>query len=323
MPFVVVNTMSVRTGSTKRHVRPSDLRGLKYFRPILALLSELRAESAHPNRLLTCDQYVTLILLYYFSPTIASLRDIQRVSEFDRVAKKLGVRRVSLGSVSSAATVFDYEPLKAIVCELSQKACALDAVPRPRGVPDDLTALAFDGMLLDALPKMVWANWLGPYDKAVKVHLGFDIFRGIPVCAELTDGNGDERSALAKQLQAAVLYIVDRGYMDYDLYQAILDKGGSFVARLRGNAVKEVIETRDVSEEAREAGVETDEIVWLGGGDKRMRQPLRMLKIHIVNAPQSGLKPRAPQVSRKVKSVRVTHTEFDVLLLTDRLILRD
>src|ERR1017187_999384 len=162
MPFVVVNNMSIRTGSTKRHVRPSDLRGLKYFRPILALLSELRAKSAHPNRLLTCDQYVTLILLYYFSPTIASLRDIQRVSEFDRVAKKLGVRRVSLGSVSSAATVFDYEPLKAIVCELSQKACALDAVPRPRGVPDDLTALAFDGMLLDALPKMVWANWLGP-----------------------------------------------------------------------------------------------------------------------------------------------------------------
>ena len=34
-----------------------------------------------------------------------------------------------------------------------------------------------------------------------------------------------------------------------------------------------------------------------------------MLKIHLVNAPQSGLKPRAPQVSRKVKSVRVTQTE--------------
>lgn len=298
---------------------PGDVRGLRYFKPILALLSKLRSESAHPNRLLTCDQYITLILLYYFSPTLSSLRDIQRASDFKTVGRKLGVRRASLGSLSEASHVFDPEPLKAIFHELAAQACAGDAMPRPKGVPDELTALAFDGTLLDALPKMAWANWIGPHDKAVKIHLQFDIFRGIPTGAELTDGNGDERAALKKQLSAAMLYIVDRGYMDYQLYQDIIDAGSSFVARLRGNFTHETIETRELSGEAVKAGVVSDEVVWIGGGDKRMKQKMRLLKVHVVNAPQHGLKPRAPRVSRKNKSVRVTETEFDVWLLTDRM----
>ena len=111
--------MSVPAVSNKRDLCPSDVRGLKYFRPILALLSKLRSEAAHPNRLLTCDQYVTLVLLYYFSPTLTSLRDIQRASDFKTVGRKLGVRRASLGSLSEASHVFDPEPLKAIFLELA------------------------------------------------------------------------------------------------------------------------------------------------------------------------------------------------------------
>lgn len=311
--------MSLPAVAGKPRFIPGDIRGLKFFRPLLALLAQLRSVSAHPNRLLTCDQYITLVLLYYFSPTLTSLRDIQRASDFKTVARKLGVRRASLGSLSEASQVFDPEPLKAIFHELAGQAVAGDAVPRPKGVPDELTALAFDGSLLDALPKMAWANWIGEHDKAVKIHLQFDIFRGVPTGVSLTDGNGDEKSELAKQLRAAMLYIVDRGYVDYTLYQAIIDARSSFVARLRGNFVSEVIETRALSAEAAKAGVESDQIVWIGGGDKRMKQPLRVIKVHIVNPPQHGRKPRGPRVSRKVKSVRVTETEFDVWLLTDRL----
>lgn len=298
-----------------------DIRGLKFFKPLRALFERLRPEAAHPNRELHYDHYICLLLLYFFNPTLKSLRDIQQISDFKTVARKLGVRRASLGSLSEASHVFDPEPLKAIFHELAQQAVAANAVPRPRGVPDDLTVLAADGTLFDALAKMLWANWLGEHDKAVKIHLQFDIFRGVPVSADLTEGNGDERTVLKERLKAGCMYVVDRGYLDYRLYQHILDSKSSFLARLRGNFISEVIEERPVSEAARAAGVLSDQIVWIGSekDGKRIQKPMRLIKVHVVNAPQSGLKPRAAQVSRKVKSVRVSETEFDVWLLTDRM----
>ncbi|HLX64811.1 MAG TPA: IS4 family transposase [Planctomycetota bacterium] len=297
----------------------NDLRGMKFFKPIRRLLERLRPETPDPNRKLHFDHYTCLLLLYFFTPTLQSLRDIQRASDFKTVARKLGVRRASLGSLSAASHVFDPELLKAIFLELAQQASAGNAVPRPTGVPDDLACIAADGSLLDALPKMLWAYWLGEHDKAVKVHLQFDLFRGAPVHAQLTDGNGSETAALKNSLQPKCLYIVDRGYMDYALYQAMLDAKSSFLARLRGNFSHEILETRALSAEACAAGVLSDQIVWIGGGDKRMTQKMRLIKVHVVNPPWHGRKPRAPRVNGKCKSIRTSETEFDVWLLTDRM----
>lgn len=313
--------MDVTVSPLPRRFAAGDIRGLKYFKPLRALLEGLRGEAAHPNRELYYDHYVSLLLLYFFTPTLTSLREIQRASDYKTVARKLGVRRASLGSLSEASRVFDPEPLKAIFCDLAQQAVARDALPRPTGVPADLALLAADGTLLDALPKMLWAHWVGEHDKAVKVHLQFDILRGVPVSAQLTDGNGDERQALRERLQAGQLYIVDRGYMDYGLYRQILDAHSSFLARLRGNFVSEVITERPVSEAARRAGVQSDQVIWLGSVQfgTRLERPLRLVKVHVVNLPPHGLKPRGARVSRKVKTVRVQETEFDLWLLTDRL----
>ena len=211
--------------------------------------------------------------------------------------------------------------LKAICYELADQAHAGNALPRPSGIPDDLACIAADGSLLDALPKMLWAHWIGEHDKAVKVHLQFDIFRGIPVKAKLTDGNSSEINALKQMIQANSLYIVDRGYMDYSLYQTILNGKSSFLARLRGNFVHEQIEARELTREARAAGVQSDEIVWIGceKTGTRLKTKMRLIKVHVVNAPQHGLKPRGPKVNRKCKSIRTSETEFDAWLLTDRM----
>ena len=44
------------------------------------------------------DQYCALILMSLFSPMIQSLRDLQRACALDKVRKRLGVTRASLGS---------------------------------------------------------------------------------------------------------------------------------------------------------------------------------------------------------------------------------
>jgi hypothetical protein len=262
---------------------------LKFFRPIRRLLERLHGDAPDPNRKLYFDHYTCLLLLYFFNSTVKSLRDIQRISGYKSVARKLGVRRASLGSLSAASHVFDPELLKAICYELADQARAHNAVARPAGVPDDLSCLAADGSLLDALPKMLWAHWIGEHDKAVKVHLQFDIFRGVPVKAQLTDGNSSEITALKKMLQSNCLYIVDRGYMDYSLYQAMLDSQSSFLARLRGNFVHEQIEVREISPAARAAGVQSDEIVWIGceKTGSRLKTKMRLIKVHVVNPPRA------------------------------------
>lgn len=304
-----------------RNFEAGDLAGLKYFRPIQKLLESLHGQRAHPNRLLHYDEYIALLLLYFFNPVLSSLRDLQKVSNLKTVAAQLGVRRASLGSLSEASHVFDPDALRAIFLELADQALALNGPPRPTGVPADLAVIAADGTLLDALPKMLWALWLGPHDKAVKVHLQFDILRGAPVDIELTDGNGSETEVLKDHLAAGRLYVLDRGYMNYDLYQKIIDAKSSFVARLRANADCQVVQSRPLTAEAKAAGVQADEIVWLGGEKtgSRPAQQLRRVKIHVKNPPQHGLKRRLPRVSRKVKSVRVSEEEFDVWLITDRM----
>lgn len=305
----------------ERRFAANDIRGLKFFKPVRALLERLHGEAAHPNRELHFDEYISLLLLYFFNPLVSSLRDIQAVSDLDAIAKRFGVRRASLGSLSEASQVFDPESLRAIFQELSEQAQARNGPKRPRGVPDDLAILGVDGTLLDALPRMLWALWLGKHQNAVKIHLQFDILRSVPTDAGLTAGNGDETTVLQKKLKKNCLYVLDRGYVNFELYRSIMAARSSFVARVRGNAVYETLETRELSSDVRKAGVEFDQIVRLGW-DKpghRIEQPLRLIKVHVKNPPANNLKPRSAKVFGKVKSIRVREDEFDVWLVTDQL----
>jgi hypothetical protein len=139
---------------------------------------------------------------------------------------------------------------------------------------------AVDGSLLPALPRMVWALWLDDDHKAAKMHLHFEVLRGIPVQATLTTGNDSEKQQLRQTLEAGRLYVVDRGYAEYQLFQDIVDGGSQFIGRIRDNAVWEVVEERPVRAAAAAAGVRSDRVVWLGCAQskKALRQPVRVLE---------------------------------------------
>ena len=61
--------------------------------------------------------------------------------------------------------------------------------------------------------------WTGDGHRTAKLHLQFNVLRGIAVRATVTDGNGCERTQLRKTLMPGRLYVVDRGYIDYPLYR--------------------------------------------------------------------------------------------------------
>ena len=300
---------------------PKDLTGLKYFGALDGMLTHLHAHRDHPNRVLHYDQYLALLLLYFFNPVVTSLRGVQFASELEKVQKHLGVKRSSLGSLSEAAQVFDPRLAEALFKRLAEQAVASDAAPHPAGLPAALAIVAADGTLLEALPKMLWALCRGEHQNAVKLHFQFDVSRGVPTDVELTEGNRSEIDALAAHLHAACLYLLDRGYRDYAFFQKIIDAQSSFVARIANNAVYETVADRPLSAEARNAGVELDRIVWLGHekGRDKLRQPLRLIKVHVKNPPPHNRKPRVKPVDSKSKQYRECQEEYDIWLVTDRL----
>ena len=99
---------------------------LKLLNKILLKLHDVATERDRAgNRTLHCDQYISLLLLYFFSPSLTSLRAIQRASELQKVQKLTGGGRVSLGSLSEAQHVFDPSLLRNILGDLANQALPL------------------------------------------------------------------------------------------------------------------------------------------------------------------------------------------------------
>src|SRR5438093_4185091 len=186
----------------KPPITAKNIQGLKYFKrlqPLFQPLHDLGTQRDHAgNRRLFFDHYASLILLSFFNPVLSSLRAVQQASCLDKVQNKLAGPRTSLGALSAAARCFDAEALQAIVGELAQQALPL-APGKDAELLRGLTAV--DGTLLPALPKMAWALWVDDQHRAAKLHLHFDVFKGVPTHATLTEGNGNEKQQLRASLQ--------------------------------------------------------------------------------------------------------------------------
>src|SRR4030042_1773131 len=258
--------------SKKRHkIKENELQGLKYFNAISGMLESLHQVGCQydlaGNRILHMDQYISLLLLHMFNPICTSLRSLQQASELKKVQKKLGVPRASLGSLSEASRVFDSQSMLEIIGQLGEQLEPVAQHDKLKDLPGILTAV--DGTLLKGLPKIAWALWIDDKHKAIKNHVHFEILKGVPVKATITDGNGNEKDVLADTLDAGRVYVLDRGYAKYSLLQKILDHNSSFVCRIRDNYLCEVIEERPLTAQAGAAGVVRDRIVRLGGHCER------------------------------------------------------
>ncbi len=298
----------------KAPIDEKSLQGFKYLRDIIPLLDRFHLVKDHHNRDLHYDQYLSFILLFYFNPVITSLRGIQEASHLKKVQKRLGVKATSLGSLSEAQGVFDAQLLAPLIPELAQKAALLEKDPKLKTLQQALTAV--DGSLLPALPKMLWALWLDDKNKAAKLHLEFDILKGVPTRGEITHGNANEKTNLRNALSPNKLYVLDAGFNLYSLFQDIINANSSVVARLRDNAIWEVLEERPLTKDDITAGVTKDILVNLGGKNKQesLTSPVRVIEVFHKG---DSSRPRPSRVSSK-KTFRTTDSDYTFLLVTDR-----
>lgn len=270
--------------SAKREkIKESQLQGFKYFKAISGMLESLHDAGCQRdragNRQLHMDQYMALLLLYMFNPICTSLRAVQQASELQKVQRKLGCPRASLGSLSEAARVFDSSLMQEIIEHLSDKLKPLSGHSKLDDLPGILTAV--DGTLIPALSKMTWALWKTD-QQAVKAHTQFDLEKHVPVKITITDGNANEKQVLAEHLESGRIYVKDRGYAGLGLFQQILDAKSSFVCRIRDNAVYDVLEDAVLTEDAKAAGIVFDRKVRLGSTTKTREQlsvPVRLVAV--------------------------------------------
>lgn len=272
-------------------VAARQLQGFKYFALVAPLLERLHTDGTDGdkagNRQLFFDQYAALLLLYFFNPILTSFNGLQQASALDKVQKVTGGPRVSKGSLSEAQGVFDATLLEGLIADLAERVA-------PVTPPQELVALkelvAVDGSLLPACSRLSWALWLDDSHRAAKMHVHFEVLRGIPVKVTVTAGVDSETVQLREALTANRLYVVDRGYADYQLFQDIIDAKSSFIGRIRDNAVWELVEERPVSAAARAAGVRSDRVVWLGCAKSGVvfKQPVRVIEVETGKVDSQG-----------------------------------
>lgn len=274
-------------GKRRKHDEEVPLQGTRMIRQVQHLLERLHdagtTRDRAGNRELFFDQYVSLLLLYFFTPALKSLRALQHATNWEKTRLKLGIRRTSLGSLSEAASVFDAELARWIVVEL-----AAQALPLTKGrEAEALRGLtAVDGSVFAALPRMAWALWEDATHRGVKLHLHFDVLKGVPCEATLTPAACSEPAELAATLQPRRLYVLDRGYASYELFARIVEAKSSLVARVKDNTAFVPLEERPLDDAAQTAGVVRDVVISRLGTShhkNHLHQPMRLVIVQVPN----------------------------------------
>jgi hypothetical protein len=279
----------------KRKIQSRDIQGLKYFDKLVPLLERLHDVGTERdragNRQLHMDQYCMLILLFLFNPIVTSLRAIQQASELEKVQKKLGCPRTSLGSLSEATDVFEPERLQEVIAELAGQLKPICQDQRLRDVPHLLTLV--DGTVVKTLSRIAQAAYLtSPGDGrrlyAWRLHTHFEVERHIPTRIDVTGGlnvgEQDERHVLQQHLEPDRCYVMDRGFAKFALFNAIHAVQSSYVCRLRDNSSYQVLEQRPLSPEAQEAKITGDYLIHIGqhaAPQDRPNHPIRLVTVAI------------------------------------------
>lgn len=271
-------------------IRNSDIVGLKYFDRLMPLLERLHDVGTQRdragNRQLFFDHYCAYLLLFLFNPIVTSLRGIQQASQLKKVQKKLGCPRASLGSLSEAIEVFDPEPVKQIASELAEQ---LQPLQNDRQFPDvKHLVTVVDGTVVKTLSRIVEAAYLrsptdGQPKSAWRLHTHFEVERGLPARIDVTGagggGDNDERAVLHRTVQADRCYVMDRGYAQFSLFNAIVAAGSSYVCRVRDNSVYEIVEQRELTAEATAAEITFDAVVRMGQNRSDEGRPGHLIRL--------------------------------------------
>jgi len=227
----------------RKKIRPPSFH--KLLHPAAKMLPKtpvLESKGDKPLKMSFEDQLKALIF-YHLEEHVSGRHLIQvlKEDEFARIhiAPKDGIEK---SSFFEAINNRGLEQLQFVYKNLCSEASKI----LPNQYADFGELVAIDGSLIDAVLSMAWADYRKNSKKA-KIHLGFNINKGIPSKIYFTNGNGAERPFVSQILSPGQTGVSDRGYQEHAEFDSLQAEGKSFVIRIKANTTKTVVREYDVN----------------------------------------------------------------------------
>lgn len=150
--------------------------------------------------------------------------------------KNESMREASESMYSEAFGRYDVSIYRRIFHALLNK-LSFPEIPEIRSLG---TICLSDGSVFPAVISMTWASYRKISD-AVRLHLLFGLNRMIPVRFVSTTANTSEKGILRQIAEAGITYVCDRGYVCFDLFYDICDRGADFIIRGKSNHVRSIV----------------------------------------------------------------------------------
>ena len=215
-----------------------------------------------------------------------SLRDIEaslsaNVGKLYAMGFRAAIRRSTLADANESRDWRIWSELAAVLVRRARKLYASESL----GVDLDNTVYALDSSTIDlCLSLFDWAPFRST-KAAIKLHTLLDLRGAIPTFIHISDGKLHDVNVLDMlTFEAGALYVMDRGYVDFERLYAMHQSGAFFVTRAKAG-----MDARRVYSAAtdRATGVICDQRVMLGGHYSAKKYPEHLRRIRFKD-PASG-----------------------------------
>ena len=196
----------------------------------------LHSRGNRPLNLSFEDHLRTLVFFHLEEHTSAQhLLQVLKEDDFARenIAPEKGIEKSSFSEANNSRGL---EQFLYVFQNLQNQAHGL----LPMRYPELGNLTAIDGSLIDAVLSMTWADYRKGSKKA-KVHVGFDINRGIPRKVFLTDGKGAERNFVGQILSPGETGVLDRGYQCHKRFDEWQEQNQLFLCRVKESTHKTIV----------------------------------------------------------------------------------
>jgi hypothetical protein len=191
------------------------------------------------------------------------------------------VRRSTLADANEARDWRIYAELAERLMAQARRLYTHDSL----GMDLNAAAYALDSTTIElCLSLFPWAH-CRPTQAALKVHTLLDLRGSIPAFIRITTGEKSDLHILRQIVcQPGAFYIMDRGYLDYDLFHRIHLAGAFFVTRAKRNLDVRRIYSKPAD---RTRGILVDQTVALNQPRSRRNYPAHLRRIHFRD-PKTG-----------------------------------
>jgi hypothetical protein len=233
-------------------------------------IAPLEARGYRPLKM-TFDDQLKALIYFHLEEHVSAQHLLQVLEEDDfardHIAPEEGIKKSSFAEAINSRGL---EQLMYVYQNLQTN--AVSVLPKEHADLGDL--IGIDGSLIDACLSMHWADYRKGSKKA-KVHLGFDLNRGIPRKVFLSDGNGAERPFVSMILSPGQTGVTDRGYQAHDRFDQWQEELKHFVSRIKAGTKKTILKTNEIDPDS---NIFYDAVVLLGTrGVNQTQKPVRVV----------------------------------------------